>query len=150
MMLISPKNRISILAIAFTYLFVLVPGLATAEEPRMHAVIVTFDLADSVKHDPETIRHAQKSLLADLASVTTENIKLYEYLPQMALTVDDAGLALLQTHPRVKQLHHDGVAAPLAPASAVTEPSNQIKRKHSTVKGLSETVSPCKIKKNHE
>ena len=59
------------------------------------------------------IAQEQQGLLARLSSHQVDNVKQYEYIPFMALSVDAAGLDALYADPQVTSIEEDRLEAPL-------------------------------------
>lgn len=88
-------------------------------------VIVGLHLSDTaLKATDEAaqmaaIEEAQTAVLNALAGHTTENVKLFPYIPFMALWVDEAGLLALHQAPGVTAVIEDAVSAPHTASSSV-------------------------------
>jgi hypothetical protein len=60
----------------------------------------------------EAITRLQDRLLHSLAAFIVTNIRRFRFVPQMALTVDEAGLRALLSHPEVSTIWEDTTLAP--------------------------------------
>jgi hypothetical protein len=59
------------------------------------------------------IARLQDRLLHSLASLVVTNIRRFSFVPQMALTVDEAGLRALISHPDVSTIWEDLTLSPV-------------------------------------
>ena len=60
----------------------------------------------------EVIARLQDRLLHSMASFAVTNIRRFRFVPQMALTVDEAGLRALISHPDVSTIWEDMTLSP--------------------------------------
>jgi hypothetical protein len=60
----------------------------------------------------EAIVRLQERLLHGMASFAVTNIRRFRFVPQMALTVDEAGLRALISHPDVSTIWEDMTLSP--------------------------------------
>ena len=60
----------------------------------------------------EAIARLQDRLLHSMASFVVTNIRRFRFVPQMALTVDEAGLRALISHPDVSTIREDMTLSP--------------------------------------
>lgn len=91
----------------------------TAEAPDgMHRVIVTLKDLQAGEAAKGQIAAAQDRLLKELGTQGVRLERRYELLPQLTLSVNDAVLALLKTHPLVARVDKDEVNRPLEGVSA--------------------------------
>jgi hypothetical protein len=92
------------------------PKSATADAKKaegkdgMNRVIVTLkDLGVGEAAMP-AIKAAQDKLLKELGTAGVEIVRRYDRLPQLALSVNDAVLTLLKSHPLVAKVDKDETA----------------------------------------
>lgn len=79
----------------------------------MQRVIVTLKDIPAGEASKARIAEAQDQLLKALGSKGVRVERRYDLLPQLTLTVNDAVMALLKTHPLVATVHKDEVSHPL-------------------------------------
>ena len=109
-------------AISQSYSHTLDQLLQTAREEGSVRVIVELDisfqpeaalLSDSrVAGQYAQIAETQQDVLESLATRTISNVRTYETVPYLALTVDEAGLLLLTDLPNVRAVHEDRLHKP--------------------------------------
>ena len=68
-------------------------------------------ITKAVEAQRDTISHLQTKLLKRMASFAVTNIKLFKYVPHVAMKVDAAGLKDLMSNPDVSGISED-VAVP--------------------------------------
>lgn len=78
----------------------------------MQRVIVTLKDIPAGETAKAQIAAAQEKLIKELGAQGVRVERRYDLLPQLALSVNDAALALLKTHPLVATVHKDEVNRP--------------------------------------
>jgi len=76
----------------------------------MSRIIVTLKNLGVGEAAMPAIKEAQDKLLKDLGTIGVEVIRRYDRLPQLALSVNDAVLTLLKSHPLVAKVDKDETA----------------------------------------
>jgi len=88
-------------------------------------VILTLAIPENKKNDPEVIAATQDKVLERLKNFHFENVKLYRYTPLMALSVDQAGLDMLENSNDILSISNDGLSKPNVKKSAVDAPQQE-------------------------
>ncbi len=75
-------------------------------------MIISLEIPADEKNNPELIAALQDRIIEQLKRFQTENIKRYRYVPQLAISVDQAGLSALAQMKEVAKINADGISQP--------------------------------------
>lgn len=83
-----------------------------ATTAMLNPVILTLAIPEADKHSPEIIAEAQDRVLESLKPYRVENITRYRYLPQLALSTEQAALDMLTDSKDIETISMDSLSAP--------------------------------------
>ncbi len=88
-------------------------------------VILTLAIPENKKNDPDVIAATQDKVLESLKNFHIENVKRYRYTPLLALSVDQAGLDMLQKSDDILTISNDGLSRPHTTKPEVDSPQQE-------------------------
>ena len=88
-------------------------------------VILTLAIPEDDKNNPDVISATQDRVLESLSTFHIENIKRYRYTPLLALSVNKAGLDILENSDDISTISNDGLSAPHVRKPVVDSPQQE-------------------------